>query len=363
MREFDVEGVADPRLEVKGQRAEPVWSSQLSPDSACFEGSAGSLEQPHDAADTDSLSQGSSVGSLGLEDDDDDANSLKNHFETLTDEKFDTDLRLLQPPEEAEEEKHYLNPRLSISTRFLSRFQDRIRAWPSRAPPPVSMPTRISEESSVSNVSVSSGVEVSSTDSTPKDDSSSSVVKSSRSVLRRRASCAISHQPLHRPIRRRHSVVVVQCRETLRDITSRTPSSVASAAQQGAPRLGYLGTTASSRAKLSQDAPPSGPEEEEKENLADLQPAAPQQELTARSEAQVPLRRPSWLPAAPAALCSQHALGVHWWSQPLLTERLTGSDITAGVCTESLQAPCDEDSHPTEPISMERGAEGAGPEC
>lgn len=33
-------------------------------------------------SDTDSLSQGSSVGSLGLEDDDD-RNSLKNHFDTL----------------------------------------------------------------------------------------------------------------------------------------------------------------------------------------------------------------------------------------------------------------------------------------
>lgn len=33
-------------------------------------------------SDTDSLSQGSSVGSLGLEDDED-RNSLKNHFETL----------------------------------------------------------------------------------------------------------------------------------------------------------------------------------------------------------------------------------------------------------------------------------------
>ncbi|KAI3353860.1 hypothetical protein L3Q82_004861 [Scortum barcoo] len=87
-REFDVEGVNDPRrsltqLEVKGQGAEPVWSTQLSPDSACSEGSAGSLEQQHDA-DTDSLSQGSSVGSLCLEDDDD-RNSLKNHFETLND--------------------------------------------------------------------------------------------------------------------------------------------------------------------------------------------------------------------------------------------------------------------------------------
>lgn len=42
-------------------------------------------------------------------------------------EKFDTDLRALQP-NPREEEKDYLNPRLSISTRFLSRFQDRIRS-------------------------------------------------------------------------------------------------------------------------------------------------------------------------------------------------------------------------------------------
>ena len=39
-------------------------------------------------------------------------------------EKFDTDLMALLPPDE----KHYLNPRLSISTAFLSRFQDRIRS-------------------------------------------------------------------------------------------------------------------------------------------------------------------------------------------------------------------------------------------
>uniref|UniRef100_A0A671TV87 WD repeat domain 62 n=1 Tax=Sparus aurata TaxID=8175 RepID=A0A671TV87_SPAAU len=130
-REFDVEGVTDTRrsltqLEVKGQRAEPVWSTQLSPDSACSEGSAGSLEQQQDA-DTDSLSQGSSVGSLCLEDDED-RNSLKSHFDTLasglSDEKFDTDPRTLQPPDE----KHFLNPRLSISTRFLSRFQDRVKS-------------------------------------------------------------------------------------------------------------------------------------------------------------------------------------------------------------------------------------------
>ncbi|KAM9358601.1 WD repeat-containing protein 62 [Symphorus nematophorus] len=230
---FDVEGVTDTRrsltqLEVKGQ---------LSPDSACSEGSAGSVEQQHDA-DTDSLSQGSSVGSLCLEDDED-RNSLKNHFETLAsslnDEKFDTDLRTLQPPDE----KHFLNPRLSISTRFLSRFQDRVRAWPSRAPPPVSIPTRISEETNVSSTSVNaeSSGKVAASESTQKDNNNSG------------------------------------------DATSRTHG------QQGAPRLGYLGTTASSRAKLSQDSSTgstssSTQEEEEKENpssssCSDLQPPAP----------------------------------------------------------------------------------------
>ena len=42
-REFDVQA------EVRGQVAGPVWSSQLSPDSACSEGSAGSVEQQQDA--------------------------------------------------------------------------------------------------------------------------------------------------------------------------------------------------------------------------------------------------------------------------------------------------------------------------
>lgn len=240
-REFDVEGVTDTRrsltqLEVKGQRAEPVWSTQLSPDSACSEGSAGSLEQQQDA-DTDSLSQGSSVGSLCLEDDED-RNSLKSHFDTLasglSDEKFDTDPRTLQPPDE----KHFLNPRLSISTRFLSRFQDRVKAWPSRAPPPVSIPTRILEESNVGNTSVSAewSSEVTSPETTSNPNNSNSG-----------------------------------------DVTSRTHNrSAVSAVQQGASRLGYLGTTASSRAKLSLDASTASTQEE-KENLSssDLLPPAP----------------------------------------------------------------------------------------
>lgn len=52
-------------------------------------------------------------------------------------------------------------------------------------------------------------------------------------------------------------------------------SSVAPAVQQGAPRLGYLGTTASSRAKLIHDTP-TPTQEEEKENVSlDQQPPVP----------------------------------------------------------------------------------------
>ncbi|KAM8793965.1 WD repeat-containing protein 62 [Eudromia elegans] len=55
---------------------------------------------------------------------------LKQHFETLADaeEKFDGSLKDLKPPEAGEEEKSlFLNPRLSISARFLSRCQKNSR--------------------------------------------------------------------------------------------------------------------------------------------------------------------------------------------------------------------------------------------
>lgn len=50
----DVGGVTAPQpslsqLKDKGQGVEPVWSTKLSPDSACSEGSAGSVEQQQDA--------------------------------------------------------------------------------------------------------------------------------------------------------------------------------------------------------------------------------------------------------------------------------------------------------------------------
>ncbi|XP_037328946.2 WD repeat-containing protein 62 isoform X1 [Pungitius pungitius] len=300
-REVEVGAVTfDPQQEVKGHK---VWSAQLSPDSACSEGSAGSTEQQQDA-DTDSLSQGSSVGSSVLEDEEeDDNNSLKNHFDTLSsslsNEKFDTDLRALQP-NPREEEKDYLNPRLSISTRFLSRFQDRIRVWPSRAPPPVSIPSRISEGSGVSDTSVTSEPRDGASTESPRNPGNN--VKRSHSVLCRTASSIISHQPLRRPTRRRrHSMVVVQCREALRDVTS--SGQVTSSAQQGA-LLGYLGTTASSRAKLIQDPPPSPPQGEEKENVCSSDLGSPAG-LDPHEDQTSSLRPSSRQPTASPAVMSQ----------------------------------------------------------
>ncbi|XP_047247681.1 WD repeat-containing protein 62 isoform X3 [Girardinichthys multiradiatus] len=259
-RDFRVEGVTDPVLEVRGQGAEPMWRTHQSPDSACSEGSMGSLEQQQDT-DTDSLSQGSSVGSLGPEEDED-RNSLKNHFEslasTLSEERFDTDLTALQPAEE----KPFLNPRLSISTRFLSRFQDRLRVRPGRAP--VSFPGRISEESS-RTVKSEPSCTVESAGSTRAETGDG---VRGKAVVHRRASCGISHQPQRRPPRRRHTVLVLQCRETLGDITSRTQtanSSTESPVPQDESRLTYLDISMSSKPGL---IPPVSSQEENKENLS-----------------------------------------------------------------------------------------------
>lgn len=43
-----MEAGGDPPLEVRGQGPEPEWRTHPSPDSACSEGSTGSLEQQQD---------------------------------------------------------------------------------------------------------------------------------------------------------------------------------------------------------------------------------------------------------------------------------------------------------------------------
>ncbi|XP_064295822.1 WD repeat-containing protein 62-like isoform X1 [Phalacrocorax carbo] len=78
---------------------------------------------------------------------------LKQHFETLADadarEKFDGSLKDLKPPKaEDEEENLFLNPRLSISARFLLRCQKNSRLaaiLPLRARPRPQSPTRAQE--------------------------------------------------------------------------------------------------------------------------------------------------------------------------------------------------------------------------
>ncbi|XP_060743849.1 WD repeat-containing protein 62 [Tachysurus vachellii] len=116
------EGVFD----VKALEIDPE-EQELSPDSACSaESDQVHSDQAHDH-DTDSLSQASSIGSSGVEEEEDEepATLLHQHYDSLavvTNEKFNTDLRNLQPSNE-----NFLNPRLSISTRFLSRFQSRLR--------------------------------------------------------------------------------------------------------------------------------------------------------------------------------------------------------------------------------------------
>ncbi|XP_029111489.1 WD repeat-containing protein 62 isoform X2 [Scleropages formosus] len=123
--EFDVR----EQCEARSGRQQGGWGEEeLSPDSACCVGSAESQVSTQDA-DTDSLSQVSSTGSSGMEDDEEEPETLlRRHFDTLADnlvtnEKFNTDLRELQPSNES----IFLNPRLSISARFLSRFQSRTK--------------------------------------------------------------------------------------------------------------------------------------------------------------------------------------------------------------------------------------------
>ncbi|XP_066521372.1 WD repeat-containing protein 62 isoform X2 [Hoplias malabaricus] len=121
------EGEFDVKVLCEGVEIDPE-EEELSPDSACSaESGHVHSDQAHDH-DTDSLSQASSMGSSGVEEEEDDepATLLRQHFDTLavaTNEKFNTDLRNLQPTNES----NFLNPRLSLSARFLSRFQSRMR--------------------------------------------------------------------------------------------------------------------------------------------------------------------------------------------------------------------------------------------
>lgn len=146
-REFAVQN--HPSEEVKGEEDK---------DSVSSGGSTQGSEQNHDP-EGESLSESKSESrSSFVQENHQEQSPLQKHFDSLalntinnnfldvSEERFDTDLKNLQPLEQ--EQKHFLQPRLSLSTRFLSRFQDRIRSKAHSSVP------RILEESSIDNIQV-----------------------------------------------------------------------------------------------------------------------------------------------------------------------------------------------------------------
>ncbi|KAM9588948.1 WD repeat-containing protein 62-like isoform 5-T5 [Morphnus guianensis] len=114
-------------------------------------GSDGEVEEPEE-----NLPQSSSLPQTPEQE-----KYLKQHFETLadTEEKFDGSLKDLKPPKPEDEEKNlFLNPRLTISARFLSRCRKSrlaatfpLQAWPrphspARAQEPVRDQPKTSQE-------------------------------------------------------------------------------------------------------------------------------------------------------------------------------------------------------------------------
>ncbi|MGH0155587.1 UNVERIFIED_CONTAM: hypothetical protein FKN15_073210 [Acipenser sinensis] len=139
----------------KAQRWGRGGSQENSPDSAYCVGSAGSQasSQEQHRDDADSVSQLSSAGSSGVEEEEeeepclsrdtpvmltpDQEEMLWHHFDTLADdltnEKFDTNLKDLKPSSD----DIFLNPRLSISARFLSRCQNKLCRLGAALPPKI----------------------------------------------------------------------------------------------------------------------------------------------------------------------------------------------------------------------------------
>uniref|UniRef100_A0A4W5RMH0 Uncharacterized protein n=1 Tax=Hucho hucho TaxID=62062 RepID=A0A4W5RMH0_9TELE len=197
-------------------------------------------------------------------------------------EKFETDLSSLQTPP-IETESLFLNPRFSISTRFLSRFQSRLRG-PGSALRPAPLPPSITEEPSSHSCldptpslnptqANSKQLVVSSTTESLQEESQIPVIggKYHPTSLKRRSSSVQQTPQLPRlPLRSRKTIAVLHWRDTLGDVTDKTlrsqssgPSSSSSTlkpSQPGLdkepltrlPRQRYMGTTTSSRAKRSQ---------------------------------------------------------------------------------------------------------------
>ncbi|XP_028651393.1 WD repeat-containing protein 62 isoform X1 [Erpetoichthys calabaricus] len=258
-------------------------NEEHSPDSACCVGSAGSctsnLEMQHD--DVDSLSQLSSAGSSSVDEEEEEhcgsitqdmpmvltpeqEKVLLRHFATLADdlenEKFDNNLMDLQPSTES----FFLNPRLSISARFLSRCQN-VQRLASGFPPkilistselPVEENSRISikeEEVSLKRVSTGASCEsLAEKDLKPKVRRRSSSFNTGRPPRPKPTPVASSN-----PHRDEASATGTQgSTATAQDPNSATRrQSLNTQNKESHPakssRQSYMGTTASSRAKMS----------------------------------------------------------------------------------------------------------------
>nr|XP_055051599.1 WD repeat-containing protein 62 isoform X1 [Misgurnus anguillicaudatus] len=251
------EGEFDVKALCEGAGEDPE-EEELSPDSACSaESPASQSDQPHDL-DTDSLSHVSSTGSSGVEEIEDEEESgtlLRQHFDTMAvaaNENFNTDLSGLQPNTES----HFLNPRLSISTRFLSRFQGRFRSVGTGNRPAASLPS-IPDESTDScqtldcttvksklshNCSGTDSIKEEGEKKVPKKRSSISARKSSRSLSMYRWKTALGEIT--------NKTIQSKSQNAVSTITTKSASN-ACEASGGRYSQSYMGPTASSRAKMS----------------------------------------------------------------------------------------------------------------
>ncbi|KAA0702267.1 WD repeat-containing protein 62 [Triplophysa tibetana] len=277
------EGEFDVKALCEGAGGDPD-EEELSPDSACSaESPASHSDQPHDL-DTDSLSHVSSTGSSGVEeeeeeDEEESGTLLRHHFDTLAvaaNDNFNTDLSSLLPNTDS----NFLNPRLSISTRFLSRFQSRFRSIGAGSGavcrPAACLPSIPDESSDSSQIldnttcclrglfifsylhvskdksklsSNSSGIDSIKEDSekkVPKKRSSLSCRKSCRSLSKLRWKTALGEITNKTIQSKTHNVV-----STTNSLSTKSTSN---ACEASVGRSSYMGPTASSRAKMSRSS-------------------------------------------------------------------------------------------------------------
>ncbi|XP_033883197.3 WD repeat-containing protein 62-like isoform X2 [Acipenser ruthenus] len=235
----------------KAQRWGREGSQENSPDSAYCVGSAGSQasSQEQHRDDVDSLSQLSSAGSSGVEEEEeepcvsrdnpvtltpDQKEMLWHHFDTLADdlanERFDTNLKDLKPSSD----DLFLNPRLSISARFLSRCQNKLRLG-TAFPPKILLSTlKVPEEEPSSKPHSDPKGQVEAILKTFDESSSESAAKELKPRDDLQLGALLSAQD-STPIPRRRSLPL-----QIKEVPVAKPG-----------RQSYMGTTASSRAKTA----------------------------------------------------------------------------------------------------------------